>query len=396
MRSLMRQDKDDQDHAGGHIDTADATPTSSLLQQHVAGSSHDMAQADGVFATSDSDSRATSVLTPVHPLPTKKKYEDLTTIDFWEDGYHEWNRQRELHQRGQQRKIQQHKKAHWHSRYASLWDASQGWIVITIVGGMAGVIAGIINICIEWLNDIKLGVCPKAWFLSRDQCCWGETLTGTADCAGWQNWSDLMDTEAADKSYAINYFMYLLLAAVLSAMAGFLVKRLAPYAAGSGLAEIKVILGGFIIRGYFGFWTLVVKSFGIILALSSGLNVGNEGPMVHISCCIGNVCTRWFHKFNTNEAKRREILSAAAAIGVAAAFNAPIGGVLYSLEEVAYYFPHKTMWRAFFGCLCAAITLSYLNPLNYREGLFNDRTWHWFEFPAIVIIGVFGVRTSRT
>lgn len=55
--------------------------------------------------------------------------------------------------------------------------------------------------------------------------------------------------------------------------------------------------------------------------------------------------------------KRREILSASAAAGVAVAFGAPIGGVLFSLEEVSYYFPSKTMWRSFFCALTAAFTL---------------------------------------
>lgn len=43
--------------------------------------------------------------------------------------------------------------------------------------------------------------------------------------------------------------------------------------------------------------------------------------------------------------KRREVLSAASAAGVAVAFGAPIGGVLFSLEEVSYFFPAKVMWR---------------------------------------------------
>lgn len=45
--------------------------------------------------------------------------------------------------------------------------------------------------------------------------------------------------------------------------------------------------------------------------------------------------------------KRREILSAASAAGVAVAFGAPIGGVLFSLEEVSYFFPPKVMWRRY-------------------------------------------------
>lgn len=99
--------------------------------------------------------------------------------------------------------------------------------------------------------------------------------------------------------------------------------------------QIKTILSGFIIRGYLGKWTLIIKSVGIMLAVSSGLSLGKEGPMVHIACCIGNIFSYLFPKYGRNEAKKREILSAAAAAGVSVAFGAPIGGVLFSLEEVS-------------------------------------------------------------
>jgi chloride channel 3/4/5 len=55
--------------------------------------------------------------------------------------------------------------------------------------------------------------------------------------------------------------------------------------------------------------------------------------------------------------KRREILSASAAAGVAVAFGAPIGGVLFSLEEVSYYFPMKTMIRSYCCAMVAAVVL---------------------------------------
>lgn len=50
--------------------------------------------------------------------------------------------------------------------------------------------------------------------------------------------------------------------------------------------------------------------------------------------CSGNILSYLFPKYGRNEAKKREILSAAAAAGVSVAFGAPIGGVLFSLEEV--------------------------------------------------------------
>jgi chloride channel 3/4/5 len=55
------------------------------------------------------------------------------------------------------------------------------------------------------------------------------------------------------------------------------------------LSQIKTILSGFIIRGYLGKWTLIIKSVGIMLSVSAGLSLGKEGPMVHIACCIGKI-----------------------------------------------------------------------------------------------------------
>lgn len=104
---------------------------------------------------------------------------------------------------------------------------------------------------------------------------------------------------------------------------------------------------GFVIHGYLGARTLFTKSVGLTLSVASGLSLGKEGPFVHIACCIGNIISRFFLKFETNEGKRRQILSAAAAAGVAVAFGAPIGGVLFSLEEVSYYFPTKVWTSAF-------------------------------------------------
>jgi len=71
-----------------------------------------------------------------------------------------------------------------------------------------------------------------------------------------------------------------------------------------------------------------------MLAVASGLSLGKEGPLVHVACCLGNILSYFFPKYRNNEAKKREVLSASAAAGVSVAFGAPVGGVLFSLEEV--------------------------------------------------------------
>lgn len=123
--------------------------------------------------------------------------------------------------------------------------------------------------------------------------------------------------------------------------------------------------------------------------------LGKEGPLVHLSCCFGNIFPRFFEKYARNEAKKREILSAAAAAGVSVAFGAPIGGVLFSLEEVSYYFGYKTLWRSFFCAMVAAVTLQLINPLRTNQlVLFQvtfDRPWHAFELIWFIVIGALGV-----
>jgi chloride channel 3/4/5 len=173
-----------------------------------------------------------------------------------------------------------------------------------------------------------------------------------------------------------------------------LVRAFAPYAAGSGISEIKCIIAGFVMKGFLGFWTLLIKSVALPLAIASGLSVGKEGPSVHYAVCTGNVISRLFEKYKRNASKTREILSACAAAGVAVAFGSPIGGVIFSLEEMSSYFPLKTMWRSYFCALVATAVLAAMNP--FRTGqlvmfqVHYDRSWHFFEVVFYIIIGIFG------
>ncbi|KAG9095489.1 hypothetical protein FS749_010358 [Ceratobasidium sp. UAMH 11750] len=171
-------------------------------------------------------------------------------------------------------------------------------------------------------------------------------------------------------------------------------RKVLYFAAGSGIPEIKTILSGFVMHGYLGGRTLFTKSVGLALSVASGLSLGKEGPFVHIASCIGNIVSRYFSKYETNEGKRREILSAACAAGVAVAFGAPIGGVLFSLEEVSYFFPPKVMWRSFFCAMVAAATLRFMDPFGTGKiVLFHvtyTKDWHWYELGLFLILGVFG------
>ncbi|KAF2182426.1 hypothetical protein K469DRAFT_752198 [Zopfia rhizophila CBS 207.26] len=308
-----------------------------------------------------------------------KRYEDFTTIDWVQDAAREQLRRKA--RRKERGFWEREGGVGWRRRVWESYDAGQAWIVVTLVGAAIGLNAAFLNIVTEWLSDIKLGHCTTAFYLNENFCCWG----AENGCPEWKRWS---------RFWPINYLLYILFAALFSLTAATLVKSFAPYAAGSGISEIKCIIAGFVMKGFLGAWTLAIKSIGLPLAIASGLSVGKEGPSVHYAVCTGNVISRFFDKYRRNAAKTREILSASAAAGVGVAFGSPIGGVLFSLEEMSNYFPLKTMWRSYFCALVATAVLAAMNP--FRTGqlvMFQvkyDRSWHFFEIIFYLIIGAFG------
>ncbi|KAF9433438.1 hypothetical protein BGZ76_009468 [Entomortierella beljakovae] len=300
-------------------------------------------------------------------------YDDFATIDWIHDFAQERQRIRKLHHipglAGQ---------------IVIMYDWAQGWIVVLAVGIAAGIVAGGSDIASQWLGDIKEGYCDTAFYLNKNFCCWG--LDETDTCTDWVPWTSA--------TFVVGYIFYIMFALMFATTAAYLVKTFAPYAEGSGIPEVKTILGGFVIRHYLGLETLVIKTITLVLATSSGLSLGKEGPLLHISCCIGNLLPRVFPKFKKNEAKMREILSAAASAGISVAFGAPIGGVVFSLEEMSYYFSSDTMWHSFFCAMAAAIALKLMDPFRTEKlvvfQVSYDRDWHGFEMFFYLILGILG------
>ncbi|KAG0375205.1 hypothetical protein BGX24_009410 [Mortierella sp. AD032] len=300
-------------------------------------------------------------------------YDDFTTIDWIHDFAQERQRTRKLH-----------RQPGVAGQIAVIYDWVQGWIVVLAVGIAAGIVAGGSDIASQWLGDIKEGYCDTAFYLNRNFCCWG--LDETDACTEWVPWNSA--------TFVVGYVFYIMFALMFATTAAYLVKTFAPYAEGSGIPEVKTILGGFVIRHYLGLETLVIKTVTLVLSTAAGLSLGKEGPLLHISCCIGNILPRIFPKFKRNEAKMREILSAAASAGISVAFGAPIGGVVFSLEEMSYYFSSDTMWHSFFCAMAAAVALKLLDPFRTEKlvvfQVSYDRDWHGFEMFFYMLLGILG------
>lgn len=113
-----------------------------------------------------------------------------------------------------------------------------------------------------------------------------------------------------------------------------------------------------------------LQVIGVIFSVASGLPVGKEGPMIHSGAIVaagvsqGKSTTLGIDtKFSKckdfrNDQEKRDFIVCGAAAGVAAAFNAPVGGVLFSLEEGASFWYQRLTWRAFFCAMIAAYTVA--------------------------------------
>ena len=170
-------------------------------------------------------------------------------------------------------------------------------------------------------------------------------------------------------------------------------------AVGSGLPQIKTLLSGSDIPNYLSIKMLFAKVGGLIAAASSGLSIGREGPFVHISCIISHQILRlpWFAEFRQHKSFELQLIAAAAAVGVAVNFAAPIGGVLFSIEVTATYYLLDNYWKSFVSAISGALASTLLRVLFIGpEGFgqvfqtqFPVAPYQAAELPFFAILGIF-------
>lgn len=180
-------------------------------------------------------------------------------------------------------------------------------------------------------------------------------------------WKFALTFAIIQKSYLAGLLVYLLFNLALVFSSVYIITHFAPAAAGSGIPEIKGYLNGIDVHGILLFRTLVGKIFGSIGSVGGGLALGKEGPLVHTGACIASLLgqggstkyhlsSRWLQGFNSDR-DRRDLVTCGCAAGVAAAFRAPVGGVLFALEEVTSWWSRQLMWRVFFTSAVVAVVV---------------------------------------
>lgn len=142
--------------------------------------------------------------------------------------------------------------------------------------------------------------------------------------------------------------------ALAAALAAFIVRRYSPHAGGSGIPHVEAVLRGLLPQT--SIYLVPVKFVGGVLAIGAGLALGREGPSVQMGATISHLIGK---VFRCSSADCRALLAAGAGAGLATAFNAPIAGAIFVLEELVGRFEPRIAIAAL-AASATAISVSHL------------------------------------
>lgn len=171
--------------------------------------------------------------------------------------------------------------------------------------------------------------------------------------------------------------------ATLGALAVSLTRRYCPEAAGSGIPHVKaVVLSARRLRPK---PLILIKLTGGLLALGAGMSLGREGPTVH----IGAACAAYFATLLRLPSRtRRSLISAGAGAGLAAAFNAPLAGFLFIMEELRREMSRETYGNALVTSVTSVLVARALLGSKSDFILADVNALPLSVIPAVVLTGV--------
>ncbi|GCB37293.1 ClC family H(+)/Cl(-) exchange transporter [Bacteroides faecalis] len=138
-----------------------------------------------------------------------------------------------------------------------------------------------------------------------------------------------------------------------------LVRKM-PLITGGGIPQTRGVINGRVSYKH-PFIELVSKFVGGILALSTGLSLGREGPSVQIGSYVGCLVSKWGHVL---AGERKQLLAAGAGAGLAAAFSAPLASSLLVIESIERFDAPKTAITTLLAGVVAGGVASWMFPMN--------------------------------
>lgn len=167
-------------------------------------------------------------------------------------------------------------------------------------------------------------------------------------------WRNLLIDRAHHWPAGFGITVVVITIAIAAAVSASLVRRFSPYAAGSGIPHVEAVALGIVPPAPLSL--IPVKFVGGLLAIGGGFALGREGPSVQMGADIGVSIGK---RLGLAKEECVALLAACGGAGVATAFNAPIAGAVFVLEELLRRFDTRTTIAAL-GSSCCAIAVARL------------------------------------
>jgi chloride channel protein, CIC family len=184
----------------------------------------------------------------------------------------------------------------------------------------------------------------------------------------------------------IGWFFPILFTLVGAVISVAITRRFAPEASGSGIPHLEAVLHRY--RKLNWKRVLPVKFIGGIIAIGSGLALGREGPTVQMGGSIGDAISRLL---KVSERERLTLISAGAGAGLSAAFNAPLSGLVFVLEEVRRDFQPIMFGASFLAAVVADIVTRIASG---QFPVFSVPSYPTPPLSALPIFAVLGIVTG--
>ena len=202
-----------------------------------------------------------------------------------------------------------------------------------------------------------------------------------------EEYMDILRKFASQKVFMAAAFFFIILA--LALFCALLVKK-DGMICGSGIPQVK----GEMIDRIETKWyrVLIFKFFGAVAAIGAGLSLGREGPSVQLGAMTGKGFSRITRKLRTEE---KLLMTCGAGAGLSAAFNAPLAGVVFSLEELHKNFSEEVLMSTMAAAITSAFVSRYVFGLAPVFAVHTPQMlplkYYWLVILLGILLGAMGV-----
>lgn len=187
-------------------------------------------------------------------------------------------------------------------------------------------------------------------------------------------------------------WLSLMVTPLLAVVLAWCTRKVFMYSEGSGIPQVIASLmsqADHSKRSQLFTWRVMMGKFLLApIAIVAGMSLGREGPTVQMGACIMYGVRQFYRRHS--EFWDKVFIMAGGGAGLAAAFNAPVAGLVFAIEELAGHFWKRTILLLLLAIAIALEGVHFFHgdTLHFGHIVTRPGGWHfWHVVPAVLLIG---------